>query len=85
MAEGLEGFGTANGNRTRILALKGLRANRCTIAALFDELQSFNYTGSALILPCIQCYSTKIGWPLVVFSSVTSHYFRSSHSSCQAV
>jgi hypothetical protein len=26
-------FGTANGNRTRILALKGLRANRCTIAA----------------------------------------------------
>ena len=27
-------LGTANGNRTRILALKGLRANRCTIAAL---------------------------------------------------
>ena len=25
-------FGSANGNRTRILALKGLRANRCTIA-----------------------------------------------------
>jgi hypothetical protein len=24
--------GSANGNRTRILALKGLRANRCTIA-----------------------------------------------------
>ena len=31
-------FGTANGNRTRILALKGLRANRCTIAALEKEL-----------------------------------------------
>src|SRR4029077_7990748 len=26
--------GSANGNRTRILALKGLRANRCTIAPL---------------------------------------------------
>src|SRR3989442_12283299 len=25
-------LGSANGNRTRILALKGLRANRCTIA-----------------------------------------------------
>src|SRR6267154_5946732 len=25
-------YGSANGNRTRILALKGLRANRCTIA-----------------------------------------------------
>jgi hypothetical protein len=24
--------------------LKGLRANRCTIAALLRELQSFNYT-----------------------------------------
>src|SRR6266446_5474513 len=28
--------GSANGNRTRILALKGLRANRCTIAPLRD-------------------------------------------------
>jgi hypothetical protein len=27
-----EKIGSANGNRTRILALKGLRANRCTIA-----------------------------------------------------
>ncbi len=26
------GFGSANGNRTRISALKGPRANRCTIA-----------------------------------------------------
>ena len=32
--------GTANGNRTRILALKGLRANRCTIAALRKETLS---------------------------------------------
>src|SRR5216684_892469 len=30
----VQDVGTANGNRTRILALKGLRANRCTIAAL---------------------------------------------------
>src|SRR5258708_23233384 len=28
--------GSANGNRTRILALKGLRATRCTIAPLRD-------------------------------------------------
>src|SRR5216684_8864889 len=28
-------YGSANGNRTRILALKGLRANRCTIAPHF--------------------------------------------------
>ena len=38
-------FGTANGNRTRILALKGLRANRCTIAAS-DEMRPHNYTGN---------------------------------------
>ena len=30
--QGRLGIGSANGNRTRILALKGLRANRCTIA-----------------------------------------------------
>ena len=30
--------GSANGNRTRILALKGLRANRCTIAPLPDYI-----------------------------------------------
>ena len=41
---GEDKFGTANGNRTRILALKGLRANRCTIAALLGELQPINYT-----------------------------------------
>ena len=41
---GKDKFGTANGNRTRILALKGLRANRCTIAALLREQQSINYT-----------------------------------------
>jgi hypothetical protein len=41
---GEDKFGTANGNRTRILALKGLRANRCTIAALLRELQPINYT-----------------------------------------
>ena len=29
--------GSANGNRTRILALKGLRANRCTIAPPGEE------------------------------------------------
>src|SRR5579862_9997143 len=38
-------IGTANGNRTRILALKGLRANRCTIAAS-DEMRPHNYTGN---------------------------------------
>ncbi len=32
------GFGSANGNRTRILALKGLRANRCTIAPPSNNL-----------------------------------------------
>src|SRR6266446_4133320 len=35
--------GSANGNRTRILALKGLRANRCTIAPqrdLYPTMQS---------------------------------------------
>ena len=41
---GEDKFGTANGNRTRILALKGLRANRCTIAALLLQLQPINYT-----------------------------------------
>src|ERR1700686_1918474 len=30
--QGKEKFGSANGNRTRISALKGPRANRCTIA-----------------------------------------------------
>ena len=35
--------GTANGNRTRILALKGLRANRCTIAALGKESTLLEY------------------------------------------
>src|SRR5208283_3795663 len=36
-------FGSANGNRTRILALKGLRANRCTIAPHFNKF-SINAT-----------------------------------------
>ena len=35
-----EGFGSANGNRTRISALKGPRANRCTIAPLRFPLGS---------------------------------------------
>src|SRR5262249_5841398 len=39
-------LGTANGNRTRISALKGPRANRCTIAARLKELRSINYTGN---------------------------------------
>src|SRR5215813_12373341 len=39
-------LGTANGNRTRISALKGPRANRCTIAARLKKLQSINYTGN---------------------------------------
>src|SRR5271154_6713577 len=38
-------YGSANGNRTRISALKGPRANRCTIAPQVKELQSSNYTG----------------------------------------
>src|ERR1700758_344053 len=45
---GEDKFGTANGNRTRILALKGLRANRCTIAALVGERQSNYYTRNGL-------------------------------------
>src|SRR5271169_4448691 len=43
-------FGSANGNRTRILALKGLRANRCTIAPpgklqskIIREMRGFRY------------------------------------------
>src|SRR5438046_1236258 len=43
-------FGTANGNRTRILALKGLRANRCTIAA-WEQSRLNNYTRNASIAP----------------------------------
>src|ERR1700675_3598439 len=37
---GQQKSGSANGNRTRILALKGLRANRCTIAPLRDPYLS---------------------------------------------
>jgi hypothetical protein len=48
---GEDKFGTANGNRTRILALKGLRANRCTIAALLRELQPINYTENFDFVP----------------------------------
>jgi hypothetical protein len=44
-AEFAKDFGTANGNRTRILALKGLRANRCTIAA-WSENDFRNYKGN---------------------------------------
>src|SRR5712664_1209959 len=33
--------GSANGNRTRILALKGLRANRCTIAPQYCRFSSY--------------------------------------------
>jgi hypothetical protein len=32
ITRGTARFGSASGNRTRILALKGPRANRCTIA-----------------------------------------------------
>ena len=41
---GVEGFGSANGNRTRISALKGPRANRCTIAPQLRRAESYNYT-----------------------------------------
>src|SRR5713226_6967014 len=34
-------YGSANGNRTRILALKGLRANRCTIAPQLLRLRLY--------------------------------------------
>jgi hypothetical protein len=38
-------FGSANGNRTRISALKGPRANRCTIAPQweFQGNETLNY------------------------------------------
>src|SRR6202035_2294393 len=35
-------FGSANGNRTRISALKGPRANRCTIAPRVFRFSEFN-------------------------------------------
>src|SRR6266850_5600792 len=38
--------GSANGNRTRILALKGLRANRCTIAPLPMRPRPYKNTGN---------------------------------------
>ena len=47
--------GSANGNRTRILALKGLRANRCTIAPrLYLTIAFFRYTRRQLRVdgPC---------------------------------
>jgi hypothetical protein len=72
---GKDKFGTANGNRTRILALKGLRANRCTIAALLGELEPINYTENFdFALRSTECHPRD-----------ARHYFRSSHSSCQAV
>ncbi len=65
--------GTANGNRTRILALKGLRANRCTIAAS-SENDSNNYKGNRQNSLCgwkfqksarAECYGVACPWPAV--------------------
>jgi hypothetical protein len=64
-------FGTANGNRTRILALKGLRANRCTIAA-WSENDFHNYKGNAGNPPfcgnctVVQCTLNEIAQRLTV-------------------
>ena len=44
-------LGSANGNRTRISALKGPRANRCTIAPQSWELQPFQYTRKPVSAP----------------------------------
>src|SRR5882762_375137 len=59
--------GTANGNRTRILALKGLRANRCTIAAwnednllIIGETQANRYVRRNL---GSRCATTLFGRP----------------------
>src|SRR5260221_6327275 len=66
--------GTANGNRTRILALKGLRANRCTIAAwnedillIIRETQANRYVRKNLVVTAgnlgRRCPTTLFGRP----------------------
>src|ERR1700728_1245418 len=45
-------FGSANGNRTRISALKGPRANRCTIAPRVFRFSEFN-----VLVSFYQCFA----------------------------
>jgi hypothetical protein len=45
--QGGEKLGTANGNRTRISALKGPRANRCTIAAWMQQTTPLKLYGKS--------------------------------------